>query len=277
MSIYSNSVETASSSDLRAVLAEKSVEVFAIDLNEEATADLIEILTDLDESPRVRLLARRSVLKWVRDDFVLASAAAEVGTAGRLSFRTTDEPIENALLVTEETVVSLVPAGEHTAGLVTDAAAFVEAARTHWASVWESAEEFDLRTPARSRVEDSLAEEFGPEVESDFQAMLGALETLRTDETDLDEVAVSLLAAAKHEELLYDVSKWGADVGMASKPTFSRTKNQLEERGLIATEKVPIDVGRPRQRLLLGDERLRGAAAAELASAAQSLLSPAPV
>jgi predicted transcriptional regulator len=86
---------------------------------------------------------------------------------------------------------------------------------------------------------------------------------------------VSLLAAAKHEELLYDISTWGEEVGMASKATFSRTKNQLEERGLIATEKVPIDVGRPRQRLLLGDERLRGAAAAELASAAQSLLSTA--
>jgi hypothetical protein len=208
-------------------------------------------------------------------DYLLASAAAELGTANRLSLGTTDERFENVLLVTDETVVSLVPAGEYVAGLVTDDEEFVEAVRTRWASVWESAEEFGLRTPARSRVEDSLAEEVGPGVESDFQAMLGALETARGEETDLDEVAVSLLAAAKHKELLYDISKWGEDAGVASKATFSRTKNRLEERGLIATEKVPIDVGRPRLRLVLGDERLRGTDADELASAAQSLLSTA--
>ena len=63
---------------------------------------------------------------------------------------------------------------------------------------------------------------------------------------------------------------------MASKATFSRTKTRLEERGLIETEKVPIDVGRPRLRLLLGEERLREADAEELASVARELLAAAP-
>jgi DNA-binding transcriptional ArsR family regulator len=275
MTMHTNSIETATSDVFRAILAEESGEVFAVGLDEEATEDLITILTELDDPPRVRLVARESVLKWVRDDFVLASAAAELGAATTLSLGTTDDRFENGLVVTEETVVSVVPAGGYVAGLVTDDGEFVEAARTHWSEVWESAEEFDLRTPARSQVEESLTAEFGPDVEADFHAMLGALGTARSDEIDLDEVAVSLLAAAKHEELLYDVSKWGEDVGVASKPTFSRTKTRLEEMGLIDTEKVPIDVGRPRLRLILGDERLRGADADELASAAQSLLSTA--
>lgn len=77
--------------------------------------------------------------------------------------------------------------------------------------------------------------------------MLGALDTAR-GEDGFDEVVVSLLAAAKHGQLLYDISKLGEDVDVASKATFSRTKTTLEERGLIATEKVPIDVGRPRLR-----------------------------
>jgi len=83
---------------------------------------------------------------------------------------------------------------------------------------------------------------------------------------------VSLLVAAKNEVLLYDISKWGEDVGIASKATFSRTKTKLEDNGLIATEKVPIDVGRPRLRLQLGDDRLREASADELAAVSQDLL-----
>jgi predicted transcriptional regulator len=92
----------------------------------------------------------------------------------------------------------------------------------------------------------------------------------------LDEVGLSLLVAAKHEQLLYDISRWGEDTGVASKATFSRTKTHLEEQGLIETEKVPIDVGRPRLRLILGNERLREAGTEELSSVARELLSAAP-
>uniref|UniRef100_UPI000A78D6B4 transcriptional regulator TbsP domain-containing protein n=1 Tax=Halococcus thailandensis TaxID=335952 RepID=UPI000A78D6B4 len=76
--------------------------------------------------------------------------------------------------------------------------------------------------------------------------------------------------------MLYDISRWGEDAGVASKATFSRKKTQLEEQGLLETEKVPIDVGRPRLRLLLGEERLREADADELASVAHEMLSAAP-
>jgi predicted transcriptional regulator len=85
-------------------------------------------------------------------------------------------------------------------------------------------------------------------------------------------VTISLLVAARNEVLLYDISKWGEDIGIASKATFSRTKTRLEDLGLIDTEKVPIDVGRPRLRLKLGDDRLREADADQLADVAQSLL-----
>ena len=170
--------------------------------------------------------------------------------------RATDKPFENTLLVTDDTE-------------------FVAAAREHWTSVWDTAEEFPLRTPARSLVHESLETELGPTVEADFRTMLDALNTARGENNGLDEVVVSLLAAAKNEQLLYDISKWGEDAGVASKATFSRTKNRLEEHGLIDTEKVPIDVGRPRMRLVLGDERLREADADDLASAAQGVLSTA--
>ena len=59
---------------------------------------------------------------------------------------------------------------------------------------------------------------------------------------------------------------------IASKATFSRTKTRLEDAGIIDTEKVPIDVGRPRLRLKLGDERLHGVDAGELAAVASDLM-----
>lgn len=254
----------------RAILTDTSGEVFAVGLAEEATEGLVNVVADLAEPPTVRVLARDSVLKWLRDDFLSASIAANIRSTGALSLRTSEEPFENVLLVTEEAVVSLVVAGDRAAGLVTDDAEFVRSVRERCTSQWTDATEFGLRTPARSHVYETLATEISPEVEADVRIMLEALDSTRGD--GLDEVMVSLLAAAKNEELLYDISKWGEDAGVASKATFSRTKMMLEERGLIDTEKVPIDVGRPRLRLVPSDERLSGADAKELVSTAQELL-----
>jgi hypothetical protein len=72
--------------------------------------------------------------------------------------------------------------------------------------------------------------------------------------------------------LLYDISRWGEDVAIASKATFSRTKSQMEDAGLIETEKVPIDVGRPRLRLRFADDRLETADVEQLARVAASML-----
>ena len=42
----------------------------------------------------------------------------------------------------------------------------------------------------------------------------------------------------------------GRNAGIASKATFSRAKSALEDADLIETEKVPLDIGRPRLRLM---------------------------
>lgn len=204
---------------------------------------------------------------------MLASAAAELIEAETLAVRAATEYLENMLAVTEETVVSLLtPDDDYSAALVTDDEEFVEAVRERWTTVWEESEEFDLRTPAYSRMLESLDEEFGSDVGSDFRTVLESAE--ETDD-ELDEVDLSLLVAAKHEQLLYDISTWAEDAGIASRATFSRKKTHLEEQGLLDTEKVPIDVGRPRLRLLLGDERLREADAEELPSVVREMLSGA--
>lgn len=275
MTLSSHRVETSVVENLRSVLDEASGEVLAVNFDEQATSGLVETLSEVDDPPSVRLLAGESVLKWLREDFMLASAAAELIEAETLAVRAATEPLENTLVVTEEMVISLLtPDDAHSAALVTDDEKFVAAVHERWSGVWEESEEFDLRTPAYSRVLETLGEEFSSEMASDFRTVLESIAEL--NEGELDEVEVSLLVAAKHEQLLYDISHWGEDVGIASTATFSRTKTRLEEQGVIETEKVPIDVGRPRLRLLLGDKRLREADTEKLPSVVRELLSAAP-
>ncbi|MFC6873793.1 transcriptional regulator TbsP [Halobellus marinus] len=233
---------------------------------------LVGLATDADGVPELRVLAPRKTLKTVTDEFLLASNAADLVEAGVLELRVTEDQTENALLVTEESVTAVVTLGDAAAGLVTTDAGFVRTANDACRSAFEAGERFTLRTPAISAVRSSLEADLGAEVRADFDAVLDSVQEALPADATLDEVTISLLVAAKNEVLLYDVSKWGEDVGIASKATFSRTKSELEEAGVIATEKVPIDVGRPRLRLKLDDERLQAASANTLADVARDIL-----
>ena len=248
-------------------------ELLFIDPSAAAVEALVELGTEFEgDLPTVKLLADERMLKDVMDDFLVASNAADLVEAGNLEIKNLDEETDNALLVTEESVVAVVTAGDAVAGLSTDDEEFVSIAYEDYSDRFAAAEAFNLRTPAISRVRETMTDDISEQARTDFDTVLQSLETARGDGDGLDEVTISLLVAAKNDVLLYDISKWGEDVGIASKATFSRTKTRLEELGLIDTEKVPIDVGRPRLRLKLGDDRLHDADAEELASVAQSMI-----
>jgi len=257
---------------LETVFEADPAELLVVNPSAKTAEAVVRTADENPDPPEIRLLAERDALKQVADEFTVASAAADLVTEGTLSLRTATDLPQNALLATDERVVALVAAGNGVGGIGTDDAPFHDTVLEAYDAEWDEAESFTLRAPARSAVESSLAESLGEDVEADFDAMLTSAATARGDGEGLDEVVLSLLAAAKHRELLYDISKWGEDTGVASKATFSRTKTQLEEAGLIETEKVPIDVGRPRLRLTLADERLQDAEASELAGVAASVL-----
>jgi hypothetical protein len=257
--------------------------VFAAGLDNELAAELVDALAASDDPPTVRLLMAESVLKWFRRDFHLASTTAELIAAGELAIRVADEVVANAVITTEQAVVSLVRAEEQVAGLGTNDEAFVASMRGDCDEAWAAATTADLRTPPRTRVYETLAGALGSDVEADYRAMLDAVGTTRSSRSvsvdmgddSLGEVALVLLAGAKREVQLFELSTWGEDVGLASRATFSRVKTALEDRGIIETEKIPIDVGRPRQRLVLADS-LRGYEAADLPAAVRDELQAAP-
>ncbi|WP_425499716.1 transcriptional regulator TbsP [Halorarum halobium] len=269
----SNLLEDGTDDILRAVLERTDGDLVVVDPSAEVITSLVELGSEYDgELPALDVVADERLLKDVMDDFIVASAAADLVEAGDMTLRNLEDGADNTLLVGEDSLYALVRAGEHVAALSADDDSFIADAYETFHDQWAEAEPFNLRTPPLDHVRSTLAEDIGEDVQADFDAVLSSLETARGDGDGLDEVTISLLVAAKNDVLLYDISKWGEDVGIASKATFSRTKTRLEDMGLIDTEKVPIDVGRPRLRLKLGDEKLRGADAASLAGVAHSML-----
>jgi len=217
---------------------------------------LVDELGAMDSPPTVRLLVDDGPLKDLVNDFLVGSAVADLLADGTLSIRTLQSVPRNFLFVSPDSVMAVVDGGETVAGLTADEDAIVDGTYDHYDARWGTAAEFTLRTPPISEVLSTLESDIGEATAADFEAVLAALDAARGDGDGLDEVTISLLVAARNGVLLYDISKWGEDVGLASKATFSRTKTRLEDEGLIDTDKVPIDVGRPRLRLKLGDDSL---------------------
>ena len=250
---------------LAAVLDTANDTVFVVAPDAETVEGLVRAI-DAD-SPTVRLLADTAALKAVTDDFSVAGRMANHVESGGLGVRRYDDGT-NALVAGPSSVAAVVRGNDRVAGLVADDDTVVEDTETRLAEAWADAEAYDLRVPSLDRARETLEAELGRSTADDFDAILSS------DAGDaIDEVTISLLAAAKNGELLYDISKWGEDVGIASKATFSRTKTRMEEQGVIETEKVPIDVGRPRLRLRLGSDRLDTDDDGTFARVARSMLS----
>jgi len=119
-------------------------------------------------------------------------------------------------------------------------------------SLLESASRVEMDTPVWSELLAKLESVVGLQTRSEFEQLI---EAAKLEEMDsLDAVSVALIAAAQSGALSYDLGKWAEETGVASKATISRRKTALETDGVIYTEKVPVEVGRPRQRLLLSDD-----------------------
>jgi hypothetical protein len=257
---------------LESIISDSDEAIYVVNPSKKTLSTLAQDVVMGPNTPDIRILADEQILKAIMDDFLVASTTADLIEEDHLDIRLLDTVPNHSVVVTDDSLYALVTIGNSVAAVGTEDAEFVDETADYYVSMWEHADPYSLRTPSLSRVRSSLSAEISDQTAEDFDAVLGSLTTARGDGDGIDEVTISLLVAARNNELLYDISKWGEDVGLASKATFSRTKTKLEDLGLIDTEKVPIDVGRPRLRLKLGDERLEGADSDELASVAQSIL-----
>lgn len=245
MSLSSNSVEE-SAGDVVAGALERSEELLVVNPSRAAIGALLDRLTGAAPS-QVRLFADPEPLKALLEGFVPAARLADLVADGVVAIRTLQSVPRNTLLLSPGSVVALVSGPDRAAGLTTTDGDFVSRTYERFDRRWAAAPEYVVETPPLSRVRTTVRSELGEGTAADFDGLLAAV----GDGSDPDAVTLCLLAAARNEQLLYDVSRWGEEVGLASKATFSRTKTALEDAGLLGTEAVPIDVGRPRLRLTL--------------------------
>jgi hypothetical protein len=257
---------------LREVLDSASGEVLLVNPSRETMAQLIAAFRRQPPPPPVRLLADRGPLKELADVFLTASTIADLVAGDNLGVRTLDRPPRHSLLATAAGVVSIVEYDGHAVGLPTTERAFIDATFEEYEHRWEQGGEFSFRTPPLSQIRKTLTQTFGQETAADFDRIIGVMGTRRSDDVHLDAVTIALLVTANNRELLYDVTRWAEEIDLASKATVSRTKNRLEESGILDTEKEPIDVGRPRQRLQLGSPKLRKRGIEEVARRTQAAI-----
>lgn len=218
-------------------------------------------ITEADDPPAVRLLSARPPLRELRQDFLAASEAANHIEDGVLEIRERRSPdgeelrrTESPLVLGEGAIHSLLTLGDgRGARLSGRGGSFQGEAWERCERLWEESDEFPLRTPARQRVAATLESEMGERFREDFEESLTQASSMRNP-AEFEEVTAALLVGAKHGVLHYELSRWGEDVGLASRATFTRRKNRLEEMGVIETENVEAGVGRPRQRLELTGE-----------------------
>ena len=214
-----------------------------------ATLELLVQAADT-ETPPLHVLASTGDLREVRRRFRLATSIAELCRQDQLTLTAAAPAGRGTILATDETSYAIAHVDEER--LLFEASstpeALLETCRQH-----HGTESFDLRTPAWGEISETLVETFNTEVENDFRFAIQEW-TKTISEQALDAAEIALLVAGTHELLLYDISRWGEELGVASKATFSRGKTALVENGTLTTEKVPINVGRPRLRLTLTDE-----------------------
>lgn len=132
--------------------------------------------------------------------------------------------------------------------------AFVERTHQELERRFEAAREVALRAPAYSKMLEELGAELGDPMKTDVTSMLDQALVTREDESVIDPSRLTILAGARNEVQLYELSRWGEDVGLANRSKYSREKTRLEDLGVVDTEKVQTGVGRPRQRLVLADD-----------------------
>ena len=255
-----------------AVLDDLAGPVLLVDPDVRLLAAVAEHGATAETLPSLQVFAREDVLKTVRDDFLVSTLLGDLLEAETVELRVLPSPTPNTLFVTDDALSAVVSADGGVSALGSEEDEFVTDAYDTYSGQYETAESFDLRTPGREHILETLADRLG---EPSAETVETALATLadRPDGGEVDGVALSLLTVAYHEGQLYEVSRWGEDIGMASKATFSRTKTDLEDEGYVTTEKVPVDVGRPRQRLLLTEGTVADDddAAARLAEIALSI------
>ncbi len=213
------------------------------------------LITTMGEEPlpSLNVILPEGLLERVREEFYFTSRLCDHIESGQITLRAIPNQPPDCRIVTDERVFLVASAGDDLCVFQTDATAFLAAALEQARTQWNEAQAVSLSTPGFTRLQATSRDRLGPAFERDFTRIIAATDQ-QSGKFDVDVVEQCLLLGAKHEELFYDIATWGEDIGIASKATFTRRKTNLTDQGLLESDAVPVAVGRPRHRLLLGPD-----------------------
>lgn len=115
-------------------------------------------------------------------------------------------------------------------------------------SLWGDAEQNVLKYPPMNYIEQTL-EEIS---EGAFDDFMTALEYTFMEQ-ELNRYHALAATGAIHNILVHDIREWINETNFGTPSAISRMKRQIEDETteLLDTDLVPVDVGRPRHRLVL--------------------------
>jgi hypothetical protein len=204
-----------------------------------------------DDTVHFDLLIPESEARNVRLNFPLNAQISELVAQDRLSISSSDTTPLSTVILDGSDIHMLVQLGQTEAFATSTDDELQTRLDAEFRRISESAE---LVTPdilPWSELLARLQDIVDSETRHEFKRLI---EAARIENVGaLDDISVAIVAAAHSGALLNDLNKWAEEVGLASSATFSRRKQNLEESKIIYTEKVPIEVGRPKLRLRLSD------------------------
>lgn len=204
--------------------------VYLVDPTPRVLRAAVAVYNGVQTAPRLGLLIAPSPLAALRDNFLPASAAANLTETGTATLARYDGPDRLPTLVSPETTVRFADRGDE----VETVAGTLGFPRCR--ELWAAAPRVGLQTPARRRLTARLAAQFPSTVPATFGAVAAAAGE-RT-EANFDAVAAVLLAAARAGCRNDRVSDWLTAAGLAAESTVSARKRRLVAHDVVRTAPV---------------------------------------
>lgn len=215
--------------------------------------DILVGLDNIDSGVDVQILTDADTITELRSQFLTTTYLVEHIEEGTIELRGQTFSLPTFVISTDSIVtITGFPHAQQTT-LRTSEQPFLDKTSQAFDANFEDATLVAFRKPGYSLMMATLEERFDGDIRSDFETALHVATDSDQQKLSLDPEIISLLVGAYHEILFYDLSRWGETTQLASQANFSRKKQELEEAELLDIRNEPIDVGRPRHRLLLGE------------------------
>lgn len=203
----------------------------------------------------VRVLLSPDAAATLSEEFLLESQVAGAMERDHLEMRQTTERCGDRVVLADDRVGVLVGVDQHVRVLSMEADRMVAELHKAYEPLWENAEPVSTRSPPRERLFEAGREKLTAEFTTQLERAIENASTLAWHGRPTP-VELTLVIAARTGAHHYDLCAWAEAAEFTSRSTVARTKQRLEDAGLLDVEPVPQERGRPRQQLLVADERL---------------------